>query len=281
MFRASQVRLAAGMTVLGATLLLATGCWTRLTTPKEAINYRNPDGSLRENDGKTVARMILAPQYNEFLRTKSEDGRPPYYLQPGTLISLEIYGHAIERSVTIRPDGKVDLPLIGEVEAAGQTIGSFKDEISQKYAAFYVDPPQVILNTEVTENDPTVKAGEVSVIQPTGSQGVVNLTGDEFLSEALAGISALNAKSEWNEVAIIRRGQKETSERYIIVCDLEQLFRYGDLDQDVRLRNGDVVFIPAERNTLLEEILATVGVIATFTGDVNTITSYVERVEGW
>lgn len=281
MFRAIEVRLVAGLTVLSATLLLTSGCYTRLTNPKEAKHFRNPDGSLMESDGMTKARMIMAPQYNEFLRTKSADGRPPYYLQPGTLISLEIYGHAIERSVTIRPDGKVDLPLIGEVDAAGQTIGDFKDQVSQKYAAFYVDPPQVILNTSVTENDPTVRAGEVSVIQPTGAQGVVNLTGDEYLSQALANLGALNPKSEWNEIAIIRRGAKETTERYVIVCDMEQLLHRGDMDQDVRLRNGDIVFIPAEQNTLIEEIFASMNVLAAFVGDAEQITQYIERVEGY
>ena len=117
---------------------------------------------------------------------------------------------------------------------------------------------------------------------PTGAQGVVNLTGDEMLSEVLAEVGALHPKSEWNEVAIIRRGRGDaTSERYLIIADIEKLIRYGDLEQDVAMRNGDVVFIPFEKNTLLEELFASVRVLGTLAQDANTVTSYIDFVEGF
>ncbi|MEM7261175.1 MAG: polysaccharide biosynthesis/export family protein [Planctomycetota bacterium] len=266
------------MLVLLSLLAVLPGCYTRITNAKEALFYTNPDGTL---PGSKSATMIFAHDYNAYLRSKEIDGAGPYLIQPGTLISLEVYGHDIQETLTIRPDGVVDLPLVGEVQAAARTIKEFKEDISQKYATFFVDPPQVIVNTQVTDQDPRVRAGEVSIINPTGDQAVVNLTGDEYLTQALAGASALHPKSEWNQIVIIRRGLKERNERFLIVCDLEKLLRYGDLEQDIRLRNGDIVFVPHEKNTLAEEIYLTFRVLAELSGNFNAITSYIERIEGY
>ncbi len=260
--------------------IAAPGCYTRLTTPKEAINYRFADGSVIQSQ---VARAILAPEYNRALDLLTADGKPEdaaYRLQPGTRIRVEVWGHGIQSTVNIRPDGFIDLPLIGDVAAEGRIIADLKKEISDRYKEFYIDPPQIVLNTDVTQEQDVVRAGEVSVINPSGRQGVVTLTGDEYLSQVLAQINALHPKSEWNEIAVIRRA-RTTNERYIVIADLEELLRSGDLAQDVKMRNGDIVFIPTEKNTLLEEFFATFAVTAGLISDADTITAYIERVEGY
>ncbi len=268
------------VTTLALLSLVVTlpGCWSRVTNPKEAIFYTNSDGTL---PGSKVATMMFAADYNQYLRSKDLEGNLPYLIQPGTLVSLEVYGHDIQETLAIRPDGVVDLPLVGEITAAGRTIKDFKHDISTRYAGFFVDPPQVIVNTMVTDQDPTVRAGEISILNPTGGQGVFNLTGDEYLSEALAASGALHPKSEWNEIAVIRRGLKDRNERFVIICDFEKLIRFGDLDQDIRLRGGDIVFLPYEKNTLIEEFVATFRVLGEVVGNIDAVTSYIERVEGY
>lgn len=257
-------------------LLLVNGCYTRLTNPKETLVYTSPDGQLLKSSHATAIR---APAYNKVLKDKGIHSFE-YLLQAGTRITVDVYGHSITQTVNIRPDGKVDLPLVGDMDAAGKTIRDFKNDVSTAYAEFFVDAPQIILNTETTQLGDTVQGGDVSIINPTGPQGVVNLTGDERLSQVLASVSALHPKSEWNEIAIIREGRK-VKERYLIICDIEQLVRYGDLDQDILMRNGDVVFVPYEKNTLLEELFATIGVLGQLSGDAATVTDYIERIEGY
>lgn len=263
--------------VVPAVLLGVTGCYSRLTTPKEALHYVDTEGQPVASKKATV---ILAPAYNQVVRDLSDPDKTQYRFRPGTRISVRVYGHSIGETVSIRPDGRIDLPLVGDVHVEGRTIREVKEEVSEKYAQFFVDPPQVIINTEVTDLNNVVLAGNVSVINPTGSQGVVNLTGDEMLSQILARVQGLNPRSEWNEIAIIRRGLA-TKERYVIVCDIEHLIRYGDLDQDVKMRNQDVVFIPAETNTLLQELFASVGVLGRFSQDLDLIAGFIERVEGY
>lgn len=271
-----QLRLLAALTA-GVTLLTLFGCYTRLTTPKETVQYVEPDGQLKTDNTKATA--ILAPAYNRVLEEKGITSFE-YVLQVGTRVNVEVYNQGISQAVNIRPDGKIDLPLIGDVVAADRTIEQLKEEISLRYAEFFVAAPQVILNTDTTELGDTVQGGDVSIINPTGSQGVVNLTGDERLSQVLAASAALHPKSEWNQVAVIREGRR-VKERYLIICDVEKLVRYGDLAQDIYMRSGDVIFVPYEQNTLLEEFFAVFGVLGSLTGNFERITDYIEQVEGY
>ncbi|MEM7164521.1 MAG: polysaccharide biosynthesis/export family protein [Planctomycetota bacterium] len=259
-------------------VLLLGGCYTSLTTPKEAINYKTPEGEPIPTPDNT-ATVILAPEYNQAVKDLGIE-IAEYRMQPGTRISVEVWGHSISASVNIRPDGRIDLPLIGDVVAEGQTIAELKNDIATRYREYFVDAPQIILNTDAGTDGDNVRGGEVSIHSPTGSAGVVNLTGDEKLSQVLASIRALNADSEWNEIAVIREGRRE-QQPYIVVCDMERLLRYGDLNQDMLMRNGDIVFVPHEKNTLLEEILATIGVLARHLSDQESVIDYIERMEAY
>jgi protein involved in polysaccharide export with SLBB domain len=264
----------------GAALLLLapTGCWTRLTTPKESFLY--------EIGG--TAPIILAPQYQEeLLKIEAKLGPQQYRMVVGTRITIEVYGHGVKEAVNIRPDGMIDLPLIGDVMAEGKSIPELKKEIAGLYKPFFQQEPQVILNTDRDSDlgGPGVRAGDVSVINPRGALGfgisgggVVNITGDERLSQILAQVAGLSTEAEWRQIAVIRQ-RRDHKESVIILCDMERVIKYGDLRQDILMRNGDVVFIPIERHTVIQEIWATFSLVAQITGNANAVTDYVERIE--
>ena len=174
----------------------------------------------------------------------------------------------------------MDLPLIGDVQAVDRTVFAFKSDISEQYRQYFVDPPQVIVNTETTEFGDRVQGGEVAVINPTGRQGVMTLTGDDRLSRVLARTEALQDKSEWEQIAVIRTG-KATGDRYVIVCDIRRLVFFGDGDQDIQMRNGDIVFVPYEVDTWLEEFVETFSVMGFVAGDFQSITDFISTVEGY
>jgi protein involved in polysaccharide export with SLBB domain len=269
-FAARPLRL---LLVLGA--LSGQGCWSRLTTPKESFLY--------ETGGP--APVITAPEYQEELKRLEEKLGPlMYHMTVGTRINVDVYGHGIHETLNIRPDGMVDLPLVGDVKAEGKSIPDFKQEISNLYQPFFQQKPQIIVNTD-RDSDLSggVHAGDVSVLNPragggiTGA-GVVKISGNEHLSQILAQVNALSTETEWRQIAVIRQS-RDHKDSVIILCDLERLIKYGDLRQDLLMKNHDVVFIPIERHTLLQELWVTFSLVAQITSNANTITDYIERVE--
>ncbi len=257
--------------------LVLPGCYTRVTTPQSTFTYYDGEGNLIPS---TTATIITAPQYIAVLRERGISPEEEYVLPPGIRINVEVYGHEIQRVVNVRPDGYVDLPLIGDVQAVGRSVFEFKSDISERYREFFVDPPQVIVNTETTEFGDRVQGGEVAVLNPTGRQGVITLNGDDRISRVLARTEALRDKSEWEQIAVIRQG-KATGDRYVILCDIRRLVFLGDGDQDILMRNGDIVFVPYEVDTWLEEFVETFRVAGDVARDFEAITDFISTVEGY
>src|ERR1041384_3346657 len=127
--QARVLRLAAVLPA-AALLLVPLGCWTRLTTPQESFLYKvNGEGP----QGKT-APVLTAPQYAQVLKEiEARDGPQEYRMVVGTRVNVEVYGHGIKDTLNVRPDGMIDLPLIGDVKAEGRSIPELKKEISGLY----------------------------------------------------------------------------------------------------------------------------------------------------
>ena len=140
----ARTRIGLAIVGLGLTALTLSGCYTRVTTPQSTFTYYDDSGNLIRSE---TANIVTAPQYLAVLRDRGVSPDEEYVLPPGIRIHVEVYNHDIERTVNIRPDGFVDLPLIGDVQAAGRTVFAFKNDISERYRPYFVDPPQVIVNT--------------------------------------------------------------------------------------------------------------------------------------
>lgn len=84
----------------------------------------------------------------------------PYLLDTGDQLRIFVYGEPnLSRSYTIGHDGKISVPLIGNVSARGKTVGKVKRIITARLGARYVRDPQV--SVDVSQNRPFYILGEV------------------------------------------------------------------------------------------------------------------------
>ena len=116
-------------------------------------------------------------------RTSGADVAPDYRLVPGDKLRIEVYKDAqLSQSVQVRPDGKITLPLAGDIAAAGRTplelreaiAGSLTTYISNPTVTVIVvetEPPVVYVMGEVTHPGPFPIKGQVSVLQALAMAG--------------------------------------------------------------------------------------------------------------
>jgi len=67
----------------------------------------------------------------------------------------------LSRTVTVRPDGKISLPLIGDVQAAGQTATQLTEAVTEKLKTFYKEPAQVTVIVSQVNSYAIYVLGEV------------------------------------------------------------------------------------------------------------------------
>ena len=103
-----------------------------------------------------------------------------YRLFPGDKLRIEVYKDPqLSQSLQIRPDGKITLPLIGDVRAAGQTPTQLRDALATSLKEYITNPVVTVIVVESTPQSVYVM-GEVK------SSGPIPLKGPLSVMQAIA-----------------------------------------------------------------------------------------------
>ena len=162
-----------------------------------------------------------------------------YLIGPGDVLQVFVWRNP-ELSVTVpvRPDGRVSTPLVEDIVAVGKTPSTLARDI-EKVLGEYLKSPQV--NVIVTS--PAGALSQVKVIgQVKTPEGVPYREGMRVLDLVLAA-GGMTEFAAGNRAKIVR--QQEGGKPTEIRVKLADLVNNGDMSQNVALKVGDVLVIPA------------------------------------
>lgn len=141
----------------------------------------------------------------------------------------------LTRSVPVRPDGKISLPLVGELQAAGRTPVQLEQEIATKLHGFMTDP-------EVTVIVQQSNSQKVNVLGQVTKPGAYAYTVAPTVVDAIAAAGGLRDFAKKKGITILRNGPGGNQVR--------MSFNYSDFlkgknsAQNVKLEPGDTVVVP-------------------------------------
>ena len=148
--------------------------------------------------------------------------------------------HNPELSVTVpvRPDGKISVPLIGDVPAGGNTPTQVAAIIKDKLSAYIRDPNVAVILTDLRSHEFLSRVRVTGAVRTPRSmpyrQGMTVL-------DAVLEAGGVNDFASPNRTKVYR---KEKSKTDIFNISLDDILTKGKLDTNVDLRPGDVVTVP-------------------------------------
>ena len=141
----------------------------------------------------------------------------------------------LSRVVNVRPDGKISLPLVGDIQAAGQTAVQLRDSIAESLEQYYKQPPQVSVIVNQVNSYAIYILGEV---QAPGKYVVKS--GTTFL-QAVTLAGGFTEFASKNRIMLRRRGTEESHETSASIT-------YRDIisgkQSNILLQPGDTIIIP-------------------------------------
>ena len=172
-----------------------------------------------------------------------------YTLGPGDQVTIRVVDleEFADRSVRIDPNGFVDLPMIGRIQAGGQTIDQLKETLAAKLSR-YINEPQVTLNLSENQNQ------TVSILGSVNNPGIHPLPGPRRLLEvvSLAGGAKPDAGSKviltrqmkWGEIPVTGAKIDPTGGYSTVSLSLDDLLAAANPSENIFVRPGDVITIP-------------------------------------
>jgi len=144
----------------------------------------------------------------------------------------------------IRPDGKINLRLIGDIKIVGMTAREIAAKIEILLSRYYVDP-------KVTVRVVGYNSKKFYVYGKTAGSGPRRYTGrDTLLDVVLPSTRSLRAWT--SRVRVIRPSHGDTPVREIEV-DIDKMLETGDWSRNILLEPNDIVYVPPTPGAWLEE----------------------------
>lgn len=191
--------------------------------------------------------------------TAAGANRAAYVIHPGDQIAVSVYGEtSLTQTVTVLPDGSVELPLAGSVHFAGLTADG-ATRLLQHTLSRYIRRPMVTLEV--------VTQGQINVllIGDVKTPGKYALRSGAKLTDGIAAAGGLDSAM----VAELPVARVQVDDQPVRTVSLQALMRDGDASQDVTLADNSVIYVQS-RETFAVEVVGAVdhpGDIAMHAGD--------------
>jgi polysaccharide export outer membrane protein len=142
----------------------------------------------------------------------------------------------VSRSVPVRSDGKISLPLVGELMAGGETPLQLEQEITKRLANYISEP-------EVTVIVQDSKSQRINILGMVVRPGAYLLTGSgTTVLDAIAMAGGFKDFAKQKAIYVLRQNSDGTQKR--IPFNYKEVIKGHDPDQNVRLQPRDTVVVP-------------------------------------
>jgi polysaccharide export outer membrane protein len=163
-----------------------------------------------------------------------------YIIGSGDSLSIFVYRNPdlSEPSVAVRPDGRISTPLIEDIVAAGKTPTQLAREIEQRLTK-YIQEPNVTVIVRGFIGPPD---RQVRVIGEATDPIAIPYRDHMTLLDVMIATKGLTRYAAGNRAIIVRvdaDGKQQT-----IKVRLNDLIKYGDIDQNIEMSPGDTLIVP-------------------------------------
>ena len=179
-----------------------------------------------------VLCLTLAPTVSTQEAMPSD---PLYVIQPNDLLRIFVFNEAeLSGQVLVRPDGRISLPLVQDLQAAGLNPGELKERVEERLLE-YISVPNVTVIVDAIQSYRVYVTGQV---REPGA-----ITAQEPLSvlQAISLAGGFLDFANLEEIVIIRAtGENSRLFRF----NYSEVIRGMNYNQNMLLRSGDVVAVP-------------------------------------
>ncbi len=205
----------ASLVVASVLVLMSTAAWAQAPA-QVAAPTPSPQAGPAPSDGKAQP---------------SAD----YKIGPEDLLDISVWNNkALSRTAPVRPDGKISLPLLNDVQAAGLTPMQLRDVIAKKLTEYMPNPEVSVIVREVNWF-------KVSVLGEVKKPGRFDFKSRATVLDAIALAGGLNDFAARSRIVILRQDGAGTKR---IPVNYNKIISTAANEDDFYLKPGDVVVVP-------------------------------------
>ena len=208
------------------TLFLVTiigGC--AVTNEPNNISYYMGSNEINELNEKILIQAQMAVEPGEIL------------IGEGDLLQISVFeAKELDKTVRVNSRGYVSLPLVDEVQVSGLTAIEAEEKIEDMYKRRFIKDPHISIFVEEQISQRITLVGQFK------NPGTYDYLSNQKLLDVIALGGGLSEQA--GQIVQVRRTRYVQGEPNNFIVDLDRLIKQGDVELNIRLNGGDVLFIP-------------------------------------
>jgi polysaccharide biosynthesis/export protein len=195
--------------------------WTCLLLSIVAVPTRAQDTKQQS----TAAATAKAPATSD----------PNYVIGAQDVLDIDVWKEAeLTRTVPVRPDGKISLPLLNDVQAAGLTPTQLSEEITTALKKFITDPQVTVIVTQINSQ-------RVYILGEMTRPGAYPLLPGMTVLQALSSAGGFTPFANMKKIYVLRiQGGKQEKFPF----NYKEVVKGKNAEQDIALKAGDQIVVP-------------------------------------
>ena len=159
-----------------------------------------------------------------------------YVIGADDVLAIDVWKEPeLTRPVQVRPDGKISLPLVGEIQAAGLHPVDLQKQIADKLQAYISNPAVSVIVQEV-------RSKRINVIGQVQRPGEYNLSSPMTVLDALSLAGGFRDFAKETKIYVLRVQPDGSHAR--LPFNYKRVVKGKHLEQNVQLQSGDTVVVP-------------------------------------
>jgi len=159
-----------------------------------------------------------------------------YTIGAGDILEIMVWkNNELTKTLPVRPDGNISLPLVGELKVEGKKVKELSEQLWATYSQYMTDP---VISVSVQQ----VNSMNVYIIGRVNAPGVKPITAKTNVLQGLAMASGLTPFAEGDDIQILRNQDDGTTS--VIPFDYDEVSKGRNLQQNIFLKRGDVIVVP-------------------------------------
>jgi polysaccharide export outer membrane protein len=229
-----KTRIAALLMLLAGLTELAMVAKAQAAPAAAAMNTSAADGRRNSNEGVPPLTGVRHPLYR---------------LHKSDVVDVKFtFSPEFDQTATVQPDGFVALKGFGEVLAEGLTMAELHDSIRDAYAPVLRDPEVSVILADFEKpyflaGGQVARPGKYELRSPTGVVAAIAIAG------------GFNDQAKHSQVVLFRQITNGIVESHVL--NIKAMLASRNLDEDMKLEPGDLLFVPQNRISTMRRYLPT------------------------
>src|SRR5881397_2610588 len=141
----------------------------------------------------------------------------------------------LSRAVPVRSDGKISLPLVGEVQASGETPRQLEQEIAKKLQSYISEPEVTIIVQQINSR-------KFNVLGQVAKPGSYPLANSPTVLDAIAVAGGFRDFAKQKSIYVLRKNADGGQSR--LPFNYKDVIKGKNAEQNVKLQPGDTIVVP-------------------------------------